>query len=207
MQIKRCSSDFRRRGTDPGGVQQTYSKGGCFLMKKLNPHLRMGLLFGAIIGVFFSMQHGIIFGILLGVAGGALFGFIFWIYSKTNEKGQVKKLSSFRAEFAKLHDILYETTATCLMRGITIEGRLYLTTNGLFFKSQKANADTSELWIHYESMKSLSRQEHRGSIGEGLVVTQEDRRQIKFVVPDADIWLGKIQPFVPQKVLFRRDKG
>ena len=166
------------------------------MKKKLNPYLSGGIFFGIFMTWHFALQSGIVWGMCLGASGGILFGFLTWIVAKIYEKRQLKKLSSFRAKFAQSHDIVYESVATCFVRGVATEGRLFLTPKGLFFKSPYAKADTSELWIHFGFIKSLSIQEHSGSIGEGLIVKQEDRRQIKFVVPDADIWLRKMQPFV-----------
>ena len=151
--------------------------------------------------VNFSFQGGFISGMRAGVITGSLFGFLTWISAKIYEKRQVKKFSSFRVQFVKSHELFYESVATCLVRGVPTEGRLYLTSDGLFFKSKSKKADTAELWIHFGFMKSLIRQDQ-----EEFIVKQEDRRQIKFVVPDAGIWLRKMQPFVPREVLFQRDK-
>ena len=167
-------------------------------MKKMNPSLKNGVIFGVMIGIFFIVQSGIIFGILAGVIGGSLFGFSFWGFFRIHEKMNAKKFSSFRADFAKSNDILYESAASCLKRGFSTEGRLYLTPKGLFFKSRKANVDTPELWIHYGVVKYLSPCEHGGSLGQGILIKQEDRREIRLFVSDSELWLEKIRPFVLQ---------
>ena len=162
-------------------------------MEKLNTHLKLGILFGAITGIYVAIRQGIIFGIPAGIISGFIFGFAFRNYGKK----QAKKFSLFREDFAKSHDILYEGAATYQAKMGPIEGWLFLTSDGIFFKSRRESAHISELWIYFGAIKSVST-DNRGAVGNGLLIRQKDGSRNEFNMRDSQTWSSKIEPFIRQ---------
>ena len=162
-------------------------------MKRMNTYVRLGIGFGVAMGVYFSITDGVTFGVPGGIVAGFLFGFMFWVIGKV----QAKKFNSFRSDFAKLHEILYEDTATYFAATGYVEGRLFLTSEGLFFKPKKENAKVSEFWIYCGAIKSASTYKRR-LIGHGFLIEQKDGSQKKFDMLDPQMWVIKVEPLIPQ---------
>jgi len=165
---------------------------------KLKTNFLMFILFGVPMGIFFTTQSitqtgDILYSIIIGAISGFISGLLFALIMGMFINVQAKKFRPIREQIAKEHELLYDGGANHLVNKEGVGGWLFLTSNGLFFKSHKFNFQKHELWISYESISSLSTFKSLGFIENGMLIERIDGTQNKFVVQSPKIWTKKIE--------------
>jgi len=171
---------------------------------KLKAKLLTIALFGMPLGAFYAFSAAIssgdiVFGIAVGTIIGLLSGLLFTFLISLFAKWQESKFRSIRCELAKKYVIIYDGAANHFVNKEAVGGWLFLTSNGLFFKSHKYNFQAHELWIPYETVKSVSAYRNLGFIKNGLLLERKGGVQNKFVVYAPKKWIKEIEQMLQPK--------
>jgi len=150
----------------------------------------MGIIFAFIVTI---QSSDIMLGIIVGAITGLLAGLLFAILISVFGKMQAKKFHLVRDTIAEKYVIVYDGEATHFVNKEGVGGWLFLTSNGLLFKSHKYNFQVHELWIPSETVKSLSTYKNLGFIENGLLIERKDGTQNKFAVYSPKKWIEKIE--------------
>jgi hypothetical protein len=154
---------------------------------RLRQALIVGLPFGLMMAVFFSLRGGLIVGVVSGIASGILFGAMITIFAEA----QRKKLELADKLFEG-HPILHQGPANHWLGAESRGGWLVLTSQQLRFRSHGKNIQNSELHLTIEALKSVRTKRTLGIIPNGLLVEKKDGGSESFVVSDNSIWEARV---------------
>jgi hypothetical protein len=167
-------------------------------------HLRqafnIGLPFGLLMAVFFSLRGGLIVGVIFGVASGILFGTMMTLFAEA----QRKKLELADKLFEG-YPILHQGPANHWLSAESRGGWLVLTSQQLRFRSHGKNIQNSELNLTIEALKSVRTKRTFGIIPNGLLVEKKDGGSESFVVSDNLIWEARVAAAIKANPLPYRD--
>ncbi len=142
----------------------------------------MALIYGGLMGIWFSIIYGVLVGVISAVFCGALFSFLMYLFVRFQEK----KFAKMREEIAGERAIVCDGGATIAGNG----GWLFLTERGLEFYAHKFNLSTKNKLIPLETIKSVRAKYNR------IFVVTADGSEHNIVVSHSDGWKSHIDAFI-----------
>jgi hypothetical protein len=146
--------------------------------------IRMGLIFGVVMAIFYSIQTGQWYGgIVPGIFAGGVFGAVMVWFAKR----QASKMSLKRPDFGE-EKIVLEGPANHFAGAEGVGGYLFLTEARLFFLSHRLNIQNHELSIPLEEIQSVEASKTLGLVNNGLTIRRSPDRTERFVVFEHERW-------------------
>ena len=179
-------------------------------MKSLGRIPRFSVIYGFYCGLFFFLFMSILYyfemgapsiliGVLYGVVVGTTYGLanVYFMTRKIKTLGRV--LAEFKIKFSEDHEVLRDGPAIRQNGLKSLEGWLFFTPEGLFFRGYKHRVEQSkqaEMWIDAKNIRRASTRRSYGYIKNGLLVETDDGSKYKFFIYglDGDVWVSKIKP-------------
>jgi hypothetical protein len=146
--------------------------------------LTTGVPFGAMMGLFFALQHGLIAGLVLGPITGLLFGLILAAFSEAQRRRMTVKSGELDGE-----PVLHQGPANH-WRGVEARGGwLVLTPRRLVFRSHGKNIRNEGVELLLADVVSVEPSRSLGIVPNGLRIRHKGDAVEKFVVSERAGWL------------------
>lgn len=147
-----------------------------------------GIVFGTVMGAVFSLVRGAPSGISVGIISAIVFG----ISMGAVTRKLARKFTDSRSEIVGNKSVVMEGPANHFRGVESVGGWLFLTTEGLIFKSHSTNVQNHEWTAHLDEISKVKAVKTFGLIPNGLQVTMSDGRRERLVVNRSRTWAQKI---------------
>jgi hypothetical protein len=162
-------------------------------MKEVRNSILAGLAFGFSYGLFSLLGHDLNYALITGSLSGLLFGVTLYFISTSRA---IKRQTQI--EIADGESLIYSGSASHVMNGEAVGGKLYLLKDRLEFKSHRFNIQNHTLIIETVQIASVNFSNTLWVIPNGLSFKLVNGKTEKFVVNDRNLWKQQIDKVRPR---------